>query len=122
MDLAPLAAVIVAVLGAGGLGALLQARSLGRRTTAEAAKADAEAQVTLGDGWATLYAAQQSQITNLAERVKVVEHRAQTAEDREAECLRRLDEFEGRARSSLAAVETKVLALLDKEIAARGVP
>lgn len=113
-------ALIVAVLGAGGAGALIQTRAMNRRTNAEAHKVDAETEVTLGAGWAALYAAQQGEIAGMRERVALVEHRAQAAEDREAECLRRLDEIEDHARSSLVEVEAKVLALLDQEITKRG--
>lgn len=113
--------VLSALLGAGGIGALLHARSINKRTNAEANKVNVEAEVTLGGGWLALYTAQQEELNAMRERLVLVEQRAMKAEEREQHCLRRLEELESHARVSLATVERKVMQLLDEELAKRGV-
>lgn len=109
-----LAAVIAAVLGAGGLGAFLQTKNINRRTSAEALKLSAEADVTLGGGWQTLYSAQRQDTNELRERVAVLEHD-------EAKCQKELEKLKGQMTVSSLDMEQKVIELLDKEIVKRGI-
>lgn len=103
--------VIGAVLGAGGIGALLRARSDNRRTNAEAARTSVEADVTLGGGWKVLWDSARVEINEVRERLAIVE-------DREAECRARLASLEH--TTSHGTVEQIVVQLLDQEIAKRG--
>lgn len=103
---------IGAIIGAGGIGALLQSRSLNRRTNAEATKMGVDAEVTLGSGWQELWQSARSEINEVRERLAVVENR-------EAECRARLAQLE--SHSSPASIERVVASMLATEIAKREV-
>lgn len=101
MDNLPL--VIGAVLGAGGIGALLRARSENRQN-------NADADVTLGAGWQVLWESARKDTAELRERLAVVEHR-------EEECRVRLAQLE--SHSSPASIERVVATMLNAEISRR---
>lgn len=103
-----LVAPVGALLGAGGITALLKARSENR-------KVDAQAEVTLGGGWHELWKSARSELNELRERLAIVE-------EKERVCQARLLEIETHARQSIAEVERKVLTLLDKRIATQETP
>lgn len=103
-------AIVGALLGAGGVTALLQSRSVNRRTLAEADKSEADAQVTLGTGWQLLVSEQRKELNELRERLAIVERS-------EEACQQRLAQLE--AHASPEKIEAKVSSLLDAKIAAR---
>lgn len=122
-----LTAVVVALIGAlfgGGVVGIVQARAQNRRTTAEAVKVGAEAEVTLGGGWQVLWqsarddavaaraeAAQgRTEMNELRERLAIVEKR-------EEECRDTLARIEHHIRPE--NVEKNVVSLIDREIAKR---
>lgn len=108
-----LVALVGALLGAGGLAALVQARATNRRTIAEAHKVDADAEVTLAGGWKVLVETQRAEINELRERVVLVEQR-------EADCKARLGKLERAiGAGSPGEVEALVAELVKKEIARR---
>lgn len=115
MDLGAVAVLIGAVLGASGLGAILQARALNRRTTAQANSIDADAQVTLGGGWQVLVGEQRVELNEMRERIAVVEQRAVACELREAGYLDRISALE---RREIRGADF-VIDLIDKEIERR---
>lgn len=93
--------VVGALLGAGGLAALVQARSLNRKHVAEA-------DVTLGGGWQTLYLTMREDLSKVRERLAVVEAN-------EEACQRRLAQLEIDPKK----VERTVQALIRKELEKR---
>ncbi len=111
MDLSGAAIIVGALLGAGGLTALLQARATNARTRAQAHQSDADADVTLGGGWHLMWESLRADNNELRERMAVVE-------TREAECQSRLAQLES-GHSSPAAVERMVVAMIDEEIRRR---
>lgn len=116
--------VVVALIGAGGIGALLGVRATNRKVNAEALKTTAEAEVTLGGGWQQLYqAARDDAVASRAEshqtRVEINELRERLAvvERHDAECSERLAKLESHAAPE--ALERKVVTLLDDAIERR---
>lgn len=103
MDAAAVVGFVGALLGAGGLAALLQAKALNKKTTAEA-------DVTLGSGWKLLWESVKADNNELRERVAVVE----AAEE---QCRERLNKIEG---VDTPHMERAVAALIQKEIVKRG--
>lgn len=95
-------AAVGALLGAGGLTALLQARSLSRKNSAEA-------EVSLGGGWQALYLTMREDLSKVRERLAVVEAA-------EATCQERLARLE---RGRPAQTERIVKRLIDTELEAR---
>lgn len=79
--------IVGALCGAGGLSAWLQAKAINRRTLAQAHSIDADAEVTLGDGWLRLVEQQRVELNEMRERLVLVE-------EREAECKARLARLE----------------------------
>lgn len=111
MDFGTFALVAGALLGTGGLAALLQAGAVSRRTAAEAHKVDADAEVTLGGGWKVLVAELRGELNEMRERLSAVEQR-------EAECKARLAKLEA-AGGTPEHVERTVARLVKEEIARR---
>lgn len=109
MTAANVVTLIVAILGAGGLGALLQTKYINKRTSAQAAKLQAEAEVGLGQGWRLLLAEQRKETNELRERVALLERS-------EEQCKQELAELKETARQSLVTVEKRVMDLLNVEI------
>lgn len=101
--------VILALIGGGGIGAILKTKADNRKTVAEADKVEAEAQVTLGGGWQVMWEAQRKELNELRERVAIVERQ-------EAECREKLARQEGKDASP-EAVERLVVAMIDKRLA-----
>lgn len=98
-DLTVLVPVLGVLLGAGGLAALLQAKTMNR-------KLSAEADVTLGGGWQVLWQASRTEINELRERLALVEKA-------EYDCRERLNKIEG---IDTPHMERAVTALIEKEI------
>jgi hypothetical protein len=124
VDVGWIVALVGALLGAGGLTALLQARATNKRTIAEASKTSAEGEVTLGGGWQTLWQAARddavaARTESKAARAETNELRERVAviEAQEADCRERLLKLESAAHP--AAVESKVVSLIDREITKR---
>lgn len=100
-------ALLGVLLGAGGFAALAQARSVNRRTNAEARGVDATAEVTLGEGWRELVTQQRIEINELRERLALLE-------ERDARCQARLALLE--SGETPAALERRVADLVNVEI------
>lgn len=111
MDPSLAIAVAGVLLGAGGVTALIQARAVNQRTVAQAHRADADAQVTLGSGWQRLVETQRTELNEIRERIAVIERQ-------EEECRTELALLKAGA-SSPAAVERLVVSLIDQEIEKR---
>lgn len=107
-------AIVGALLGAGGITALFQIRALNRKLDAQATQLEAEASVSLGGGWAQMWATQHQDNNELRERLVVVEQA-------EAECRIRLAELERGQRKTVVEIEARVMKLLDEEIVKREV-
>lgn len=124
MDIGGIALAIGALLGAGGVTALVQARAVNRRTLAQAHQVDADAEVTLGGGWQTLVrevraetAAARSETATVRAEANVLRERLARVEEREQECQSRLALLEaGQAGVSGRAIERVVQRLVTKEI------
>lgn len=122
-----LTAVVVALIGAalgGGIVGIVQARAQNRRTTAEAVKVGAEAEVTLGGGWQVLW--QSARDDAAAARAESAQGRIETNELRERLAI--VEQREQECRDTLARiehhispenVEKNVVSLIDREIAKR---
>jgi hypothetical protein len=102
-------AALVSALFTGGLVGILQSRAQNRRTTAEAEKVAAEAEVTISGAWQLLYTEQRKEINELRERLVIVEKS-------EEACQRRLAQLESHATPE--KIEAKVSSLIDAKIAA----
>jgi hypothetical protein len=114
VDAAWVPVAIGALLGAGGLGALLKSR-------AESVKIHADAEVTLGGGWQILVGELRVEVNELRERVAVEERRADASEVREALCQDRLADIERRTEHvSEEHVERVVASVIDTELQKRG--
>lgn len=100
--IAAIIATLGAVLGAGGLAALVQARSLNKKTSAEA-------DVTLGGGWQSLYITMREDLSKVRERLAVVEHNEEVCQKKLA-ALEHLDPVK---------TERLVKQLIDRELEAR---
>lgn len=87
MDAALIVAAAGALIGVGGITALLQAGAVNRRTLAQAREIDADAEVTLGGGWKRLVAEQRFELNEMRERISQLE-------EREADCKARLARLE----------------------------
>ncbi len=96
--------IIGAILGTGGVVGLLRARSQNRLN-------NAQADVTLGEGWNVLVTEYRREINELRERLAVVEKQ-------EAQCRDRLSALE--SGSHAAAVEKQLRTAIDKELEKRG--
>lgn len=93
-------ALVGMVLGAGGISALLRARSQNRKT-------NAQAEVTLGEGWQAFVEALRKDNNELRERVRVIE-------EKEEQCQRRLAVLESGEHSRVA--EKKVTELVEQRL------
>lgn len=103
-------AAVLSALVSGGLVGIVQTRAQNRRTIAEAVKANAEAEVTLGGGWRILWETAHKDLSEMRERLAVVEAN-------ESRCQERLAALERETGGDV--VGTKAAALVDAAIATR---
>jgi hypothetical protein len=96
--------LIGALFGAGGIAAILKTRSDNKKTSAEA-------EVTLGGGWQSLWETARIEINELRERLAILEHE-------EATCKARLALLE--AKHNVLSVEDAVAKMVEAEIIKRG--
>jgi hypothetical protein len=110
-------AAVVALVGAGGVGALLGVRATNRRTNAEAVKTNVEAEVTLGGGWQALWQSARADAEMYRKEVNELRERLVLVEQHDSECQERLAKLE--AHAAPEAIERKVVSLLDSAIERR---
>lgn len=103
-------AALLSALLSGGLVAILSVRAQNRRTFAEAVKTNAEAEVTLGGGWRILWETAHKDLSEVRERLALVEAN-------EARCQERLAVLERDMGAD--ALGKKAAALVDAAIATR---